>query len=65
MPSPIDHPTSVLRCPLREDPGLLVGVDGSAWLYREIPRSPVTDARTPEDRDIAAGPIVEYGWCAD
>ena len=57
MPSPIDHPTSVLRCPLREDPGLLVGVDGSAWLYREIPRSPVTDARTPEDRDIAAGPI--------
>ena len=57
MLSAIDRPTSVLRCPLREDPGFLVGIDGSAWLYREVPRSPVTDARTPEDRDIAAGPI--------
>lgn len=54
---PIDSPTSVLRAPLREDPGFLIGIDGSAWLYREVPLSPVTDARTPEDRDIAASPI--------
>lgn len=57
MEPPIDHPTSVLRAPLREDPGLLIGTDGSAWLYRQVPRAPVTDARTPQDRDLAAGPI--------
>jgi len=57
MPAPPLLPTSVLRSPLREDPGLLVGTDGSAWLYRQVPRSPVTDARTPEDRDLAAGPV--------
>jgi len=54
---PVDSPTSVLRAPLREDPGFLIGIDGKAWLYREVPLSPVTDARTPEDRDIAASPI--------
>ena len=39
------------------NPGLLIGIDGSAWLYRQVPRAPVTDARTPQDRDLAAGPI--------
>ena len=50
-------PTHVLRAPLADDPGFLIGTDGSAWLYREVPRAPVSDARTPEDRDLAAQPI--------
>ena len=36
---------------------LAIGLDGQAWLYREVPLAPVTDARTLEDRDIAAAPI--------
>jgi hypothetical protein len=38
--------------------GRLLGVDGSMWLYRTVPMSPVSDSRGPDDIAAAAAPMM-------
>ncbi|WP_375000083.1 ATP-binding protein [Aeromicrobium sp. CTD01-1L150] len=48
---------TTLRGRLRD--GRLQGIDGSVWLYRGIPMSPVADARDSADLDEAAQPMMK------
>ncbi|KQP63007.1 ATP-binding protein [Nocardioides sp. Leaf285] len=47
---------TTLRGRLRD--GRLQGVDGSLWLYRAVPLSPVVDAKSPAESLEAAEPIL-------
>lgn len=42
----------------RLDQGRLMSVDGSVWLVRKAPMSPVVDAKTPKDRLSAFVPLL-------
>ncbi|GAB2733798.1 ATP-binding protein [Nocardioides pakistanensis] len=47
---------TTLRSRLRD--GRLMGTDGSVWVYRKVPMSPVTDAKSPSDALNAAEPLL-------
>lgn len=54
MIEPTDSPAwpTTLRSRLRD--GRLMGTDGSVWLYRAVPMSPVVDAKSPSDALVAS-----------
>lgn len=58
MIEPTENPAwpTTLRSRLRD--GRLLGTDGSVWLYRAVPMSPVVDARNPKDGLTAAEPLL-------
>lgn len=37
--------------------GMIIGIDDSVWIYRQVPMDTVADARTSEDRTAAATPL--------
>ncbi|WAC50236.1 hypothetical protein [Frigoribacterium sp. SL97] len=49
-----DFPTMVKK---RYTDGRIVGIDNSVWLYRSVPLSPVSEARTAQDAVAAGGAI--------
>ena len=53
-PTP-DWPT-MIRSRLTD--GRLVGVDGSMWVYRAVPMAPVEEARSPQDGEATAEPLL-------
>lgn len=58
MIEPAAHPAWPTTMMSRLRDGRLMGVDGSVWVYRSVPMSPVTDAKTPTDAVRAAEPLL-------